>query len=77
MGQAADRLEGGDREGDAHGHVGQGYAGQTADWDLVKGVIRQGGTVGRVMPARLLMGTWSTVLLDKGERWAGLCRPDC
>ena len=51
MGQAADRLEGGDREGDAHGHVGQGYAGQTADWDLVKGVIRQGGTVGRVMPA--------------------------
>ena len=44
MGQAADRLEGGDREGDAHGHVGQGYAGQTADWDLVKGVIRQGGT---------------------------------
>ena len=62
MGQAADRLEGGDREGDAHGHVGQGYAGQTADGNLVNGVLRQEGKVGRVATARLCMDIYSTYL---------------
>jgi hypothetical protein len=36
MWEAVDGLEGGDREGDAHGNGGQGYAGQTTDRHLIK-----------------------------------------